>query len=150
MSDGIKLCRCKVDDIPAIVKLSSDLSEEGLVNALKEEELQEAVTGAYIIVAKIKAAGEIVGFAVSSYSWGKLHIEEIGVRRDMRAKGIGKKILADLVRHAKKKNLPEVYCEIKEKNIPSLKLFSGFGFKQRLHVDLGADAFYGLYLPLEI
>jgi len=71
------------------------------------------------------------------------------IRRSGQGRGIGKKLIRHLIEHAKKRKLPEVYCEVKEKNAASLKLFLGLGFQERLHIALGADAFYGLYLPLD-
>ena len=149
MCEAEKIMRCTKEDVADIVSISCDLSKDGLVNALSVEELQEAVAskGYYVVV--VKDDEQVVGFSVSSYSWGKLHIEEVGVRRDVQRKGIGKKLITHLVKHAKKKKLPEVYCEVKEKNIPSLKLFLNAGFKQRVFVPLGDGAFYGLYLPLD-
>ncbi len=154
-------------DVPEVARISADLGKRGLVNVLKEEELRKTAksAGYYVVVARVAAGvgdtgtwgvgdadpanDNVLGFAISSYSWGKLHIEEVGVRKDMQGRGIGKKLIRHLIEHAKERKLPEVYCEVKEKNAASLRLFFGLGFQERLHIALGADAFYGLYVPLE-
>ena len=99
MNDEMKISRCTEDNVAEVALISAELGKEGLVNILKEEELRDAAggDGYYVVVARVQVNDEVVGFAVSSYSWGKLHIEEVGVRKDMQGRGIGKK----LVRHLK-------------------------------------------------
>mgnify|MGYP001605256342 CR=1 FL=1 len=145
MSEEIEIVLCSEENIPEVVSISQCLSADGLVNALSVEELQKGDENYYVIVAKLD--NRVVGFAVSSYSWGKLHIEELGVKKEIQIKGIGKKIIDHLIAHAKEKKLPEVYCEVKAKNVASLKLFLSHGFMERLFFSLGDDPFYGLYLP---
>ncbi|MBI5220124.1 MAG: GNAT family N-acetyltransferase [Bacteroidia bacterium] len=146
MNEEIQIVLCSKGDIPEVVSISHALSADGLVNALNTGELQKGGENNYTIVAKF--ADQVVGFAVSSYSWGKLHIEELGVKKEMQRKGIGKKLVEHLITHTKKKKLPEVYCEVKAKNIASLKLFLSLGFIERLFFSLSDDPFYGLYLPI--
>lgn len=146
MNKEIEITACVPKDIPEVVSISLCLSADGLVNALTTAELQKCSEDHYIIAAK--SADQVVGFAVCSYSWGKLHIEEVGVKKEMQRKGIGKKIIEHLIAHAREKKFPEVYCEVKVKNTASLKLFSSHGFKERLFVSFTDEPFYGLYLTL--
>lgn len=146
MNEEIQIVLCSERDITEVVSISHALSADGLVNALNTEKLQKGSENYYVIMAKF--VDQVVGFAVSSYSWGKLHIEELGVKKKIQRKGIGKKLVEHLITHAKEKKLPEVYCEVKAKNVASLKLFLSLGFIERLFFSLSDDPFYGLYLPI--
>ncbi|MBI4645935.1 MAG: GNAT family N-acetyltransferase [Bacteroidia bacterium] len=115
MNEEIHIVLCSEENIPEVVTISQSLSADGLVNVLNTKELQKGGENYYVIVAKLD--DHVVGFAVSSYSWGKLHIEELGVKKEIQRKGIGKKIIEHLIIHAKEKKLPEVYCEVKAINI---------------------------------
>lgn len=146
MNEEIEIVSCAEENIPEVIVISHCLSADGLVNALSAKELQKDCENKYVIVAK--SVNRVVGFALSSYSWGKLHIEEVGVKKELQRKGIGKQLIEHLITHAKEKKLPEVYCEVKAKNVASLKLFLSNGFIERLFFPLGDNPFYGLYLPL--
>lgn len=141
--------RATKEDAYALAEISSEVAEEGMVKEFKPEELKELLSNEkfYIVVGKLDK--ELAGYALSTYSWGKLHILDIAVKKGVRRMGIGKVIVKHLISHALEKRLPEVYCEVKAKNIPALNLFTGLGFKFKLFSMLVEGGFYGLYLPIE-
>lgn len=146
----ITVSRATFDDVYALAEISSEVAEEGVVSGFEPEEVKGLLSNEmyYIVVGKLD--GETAGYAFSTYSWGKLHILDIAVRRDLRGIGIGKMMVRHLISHALERGLSEVYCEVKAGNIPALNLFTGLGFKFRIYSTLVEGGFYGLYLPIEV
>lgn len=142
--------RATCDDAYALAEISSEVAEEGLVRKLNSEEVKDLLSNEfhYIVVGKLD--GETAGYALSTYSWGKLHILDIAVRRGLRRLGVGRMMVKHLIFHALERGLPEVYCEVMARNIPALNLFTGLGFKFRIYSTLVGGGFYGLYLPIEV
>jgi len=145
----IRVSRANKEDAYPIAGISSEVAEEGMVKEFKPEEVKELLSNEkyYIVVGKLDK--ELAGYALSTHSWGKLHILGVAVKKSVRRMGIGKMIVKHLISHALEKGLPEVYCEVKARNIPALNLFTGLGFKFKLFSTLVEEGFYGLYLPIE-
>lgn len=145
----MRVSRATEEDTHALAEISSEVAKEGMVKEFKSKEVKELLSNEkyYIVVGKL--AEELAGYALSTYSWGKLHILDVAVRRSERRRGMGKMLIKHLISHALEKGLPEVYCEVKARNIPALNLFTGLGFKFRLFSTLVEEGFYGLYLPIE-
>jgi ribosomal-protein-alanine N-acetyltransferase len=148
---NIEIIECQnsreVDDI---IEIAVEASEEDAIRAISAEELTKMLRKSdyyYVVVAKVSE--KTVGFATAAYSWGKLHIYDIAVKRDMRRQGIGKALVSHLIGHAKKLKLTEVYCEVKVKNKASINLFRKLGFRSR-GLYLIAGGFYALYMPIDV
>ena len=90
----IRVSRANEEDAYAIAGISSEVAEEGMVKEFKPEEVKELLSNEkyYIVVGKL--GKELAGYALSTYSWGKLHILDIAVKRGERRMGIGKKTLS--------------------------------------------------------
>ncbi len=148
MEINFKVTKCKQEDIKYVIEITKQAKDEGFLDEITYEGLKECLSKSdyyYIIVAKKNK--EVLGFASSSYSWGKLHILDIGVRKDLRRKGIANALVLHLTEHAKRKKLIEVYCEVKQNNTGSLKYFLNHGFKKKALYSI-AGGFYALYYPL--
>ena len=145
----MRASRATEGDAYAIAEISSEVAEEGIVREFKPEEVNGLLSneGYYIVVGKLDE--EVVGYVLSTYSWGKLHVLDIAVRKSKRRMGMGKMLVKHLISHAVERGLPEVYCEVKAKNIPALNLFTSLGFKFKLFSTLVEGGFYGLYLPIQ-
>ncbi len=149
MSENIKVAKCQEKEIQDVINIASEATKEGFIEEISPDRFREMLTKTdyyYIIVAKRNE--KVAAFATSTYSRGKLHIHDIAVKKEMRRKGIGTTIVLHLIEHATMKKLDEVYCEVRAKNISSLKLFSKLGFKQR-GLYLISGGFYGLYLTIK-
>ncbi|HID91043.1 TPA: GNAT family N-acetyltransferase [Candidatus Bathyarchaeota archaeon] len=145
----ILILKATEEDAYELAKVSSEAAKEGMVREFKPEEMKGLISneGYYIAVGKL--GEEVVGYILSTYSWGKLHILDIAVKKSKRRMGIGKALVKHLISHASEKGLPEVYCEVKARNIPALNLFAGLGFRFRLFSTLVEGGFYGLYLSIQ-
>lgn len=145
---NLRICKATREDVYRVAEVSSGAAKEGMVKEFSPEELMEIFSSEKYYVAVAGLDKEVVGYAMSAYSWGKLHILDIAVDRSRRRMGIGKMLIKHLISHALEKGLPEVYCEVGAKNIPALNLFTSLGFRFKIFSTLVAGGFYGLYLPI--
>ena len=79
------------------------------------------------IVAKI--ADKIVGFAGFIPVLDEADISNIVVRKDFRGKKIGSLLLERLIDLANSMNLKVLNLEVRESNVPAIKLYEKFGFE---------------------
>jgi len=144
----MRILKATEDDAWQIANISSEVAQEEVVKEFKPDELTEILSDKKYYIAVAKLNGEIAGYAMSTYAWGKLHILDTAVKESRRRMGIGKMLIKHLIAHAVERGLSEVYCEVKARNIPALNLFTSLGFRFRVFSIL-AGGFYGLYLPLK-
>jgi len=145
----IAVSRATEEDVYALAEISSEVAEEGVVKQFKPEEAKGLLSDEKYYIAVGKLNKEVAGYALSTYSWGKLHILDLAVRKDRRRMGVGKMLVKHLISHASESGLSEVYCEVKARNIPALNFFTGLGFRFRVFSTLVEEGFYGLHLPIE-
>jgi len=102
----------------------------------------------YVLTAKQNE--EIVGYAFARFAWGKMHVMDIAIKKEMRRQGIGKEMMKWLINHAKSRDLSEVYLEVRASNAPAVKMYQGLSFKIRFILPRlynGEDGL-AMYLPL--
>ena len=73
--------------------------------------------------------GEIVGFGGISVVLDEATVNNIAVRVDKRNCKIGTKILEKLIDISKSLNCSSVTLEVNVENVPAIKLYENFGFK---------------------
>lgn len=77
-----------------------------------------------------KQENEIVGFAGILLIIDQINIMNIVVKKDKRNLGIGSLLLKEIIRYSKIHNATSITLEVNEKNIPAIKLYEKYGFKQ--------------------
>ena len=77
-----------------------------------------------------KQENEIVGFAGILLIIDQVNIMNIVVKKDKRNFGIGSLLLEVIIRYSKIHNATSITLEVNEKNIPAIKLYEKYGFKQ--------------------
>jgi len=147
---GISLAEADIADVSAIYGLASHYS--GSTQGWTQEELNELISdsqGYYVLVAK--QLDSTVGYAIARFAWGRSHISDIAVKEDMRGRGIGRKIMSQLIDHAKSRKLSEVYLEVRASNTPAVRVYQSLSCKIRFRMAGMHDGEDGLamYLPLE-
>jgi ribosomal protein S18 acetylase RimI-like enzyme len=146
----ISIVKADIADAPAIYELA--LHYSGATQAWTQERISDLISdiqGHYVLVAKQLSSA--VGYAIARFAWGKMHVWDIAVNEDMRRRGIGKKMMSQLIDHAKSKDLSEVYLEVCASNTPAVRMYQGLSFKIRFQMPGiydGEDGF-AMYLPLQ-
>ncbi len=77
-----------------------------------------------------KQENEIVGFSGILLIIDQVNIMNIVVKKDKRNFGIGSLLLEEIIRYSKIHNATSITLEVNEKNIPAIKLYKKYGFKQ--------------------
>ena len=78
----------------------------------------------------IKQKNKIVGFAGIILIIDEVNIMNIVVKKDKRKLGIGSLLLEKIIEFSKIHGAVSITLEVNEKNIPAIKLYKKYGFKQ--------------------
>lgn len=117
-----KMKICDLDSISSI--LYTEFDNFWTYNIFKQE--LENPNSKYL-VAKIN--NEIVGFAGFIKIIDEADISNIVVKKNFRNLKIGSNLLQKLIELASSLNLKLLNLEVKESNVPAIKLYTNFGFK---------------------
>ena len=74
--------------------------------------------------------GKVAGYAVLSIAAGEAHILNICVEPQLRARGLGAKLLDELLLRARAATVREVFLEVRPSNETALALYKKKGFVQ--------------------
>lgn len=77
-----------------------------------------------------KQENEIVGFGRNTVNYWSSQYYEYCCKKDKRNFGIGSSLLEEIIRYSKIHNATSITLEVNEKNIPAIKLYKKYGFKQ--------------------
>ena len=105
--------------------LLTDFDNFWSYNILKQE-LENGKSKYFVI----KQENEIVGFAGIMLIIDEVTIMNIVVKKDKRNLGIGSLLLEKIIGYSKIHNATSITLEVNEKNIPAIKLYEKYGFKQ--------------------
>ncbi|MBP3800998.1 MAG: ribosomal protein S18-alanine N-acetyltransferase [Clostridia bacterium] len=94
-------------------------------NILKQELLNE---NSIYLVAK-NSEGLILGFSGVQFILDEADITNIVTRKSFRNKGIGSKLLENLIIASKEKNMSSITLEVNENNIYAISLYKKFNFE---------------------
>ncbi len=118
-------------DIPSIMQLerqsatASHWTEEQYRQALAREGLERLV-----LVGSEDLETSPAGFLVAQHLAPEWELENIVVASTYRRKGLGKRLLNELVAAAKKTNSTAVFLEVRESNAAARTLYEKAGFAQ--------------------
>ena len=122
-----KISKMSIEDLKSIKSiLTTDFDNFWSFDIL-EEELE--CSNSYVIVAR-DINNTIVGFAGIKVILDEADIMNIVVKKDKRNFGIGSLLLEEIIRYSKIHNATSITLEVNEKNIPAIKLYKKYGFKQ--------------------
>ncbi len=86
-----------------------------------------------LLVAKLE--NELVGFSHSRKESGRILLQGIGVEKNQRSKGIGKKLLEKTLLIVSKFDLP-IYLKVENSNDVAINLYSKEGFVSKKYGDV--------------
>ncbi len=72
----------------------------------------------------------IIGFVHYDYIYDRFEIIDIIVSENYRGKGIGSKLMEELIARAKNENIKNITLEVKNQNCPAIFLYEKYGFKK--------------------
>jgi ribosomal-protein-alanine N-acetyltransferase len=113
-----------LDSVLAVERLSfpSVWSRESYLRELRNR-------NSYYIVARLE--GEIIGHAGMWVVLDEAHISTLAVHPARRRRKLGRFLLAHLIQIAEQKGAAHITLEVREGNLPALRLYEQFGFQSR-------------------
>jgi ribosomal-protein-alanine N-acetyltransferase len=76
------------------------------------------------------AEDEVAGYLVTQWVLDEIHILNLAVATSFRKRGIARQFLEFLVSRAKKRNVRDLYLEVRISNEAAKALYDAFGFSQ--------------------
>ena len=117
---------CRREDLSAILKIEKESFPDPWGRELLEKEL--SLSFSWFIVAEVD--GEVVGYLVAWIVGDSCELNRIAVAPCMRSRGIGKRLLYELINYCKNRNVKEIFLEVRESNLNAIKLYGSSGFEK--------------------
>lgn len=110
------------------VRIIAELEKEYFSDAWSEKSINNEIEKERVIVIKDKS--EIVGYCIFMCAADEGEILRIAVRKNMRKKGIGKKLLSFAITQMEKVDCISVFLEVRASNFAAAALYESVGFKK--------------------
>ncbi len=132
-TDSVLIRRATDRDIPAIKRLA----QSSQIAAHWSDQQYESILRAnslglarLILVAEFARRSDVLGFLVARHLAPEWELENIAVAPDMRGKGIGKRLMQELIQQANDTNSESVFLEVRESNAVARSLYLKLGFRE--------------------
>ena len=123
---SIMIRRALPEDAAAIYGIENEISR----HPWTEDQIREEIEFCQAYTCVAETGGRIVGFATMQNAAEFAHINELGVLASQRRRGLGRRIMEDLIREAEERGCDTVSLEVRRSNAPALALYRSFGFRQ--------------------
>jgi len=112
----------EMDEVMALERraFTSPWTREMYLRELEKEE-------ACYLTARL--GGELVGYAGALLILDEAHVMTLAVREDARRRGVGARLLLELIRRMEKKGARFLTLEVRKSNHAAIELYSRFGFQ---------------------
>jgi len=110
--------------------------------ALYLGELSQPATRAYYVA---RVGNDVVGYAGMMMVVGEAHITNIGVAPEWQRRGVGRRLLDQLAREARRRSAQNLSLEVRMSNIGAQELYREFGFvpagiRKNYYAEVNEDA----------
>ena len=132
-ADVCTLRRMRWWDIPGVLRLEERLfAEDAWNDAMFWSELAERESRHYVVAAAADADKdvEVVGYAgLCAYAADQCFVQTIGVDPTYQRRGIGSRLLQDLVDEADRRKCRLLDLEVRDGNDAAIAMYEQFGFR---------------------
>lgn len=115
-----------LSDIDKVAALEKELFSDAWSENMLTDCMQQSHYRVSVCVNELQ---EIVGYLISTHVAGEAELLRIGVRTEMRQRGLGSMLMAKLVQLCAKLQTPDVFLEVRESNESAISLYKRFGFE---------------------
>ncbi len=135
----ITVKKASSDDAEQIFALSvqCNLAEWSEADYRNEAERNDSM----MLTARLNAEKSVIGFiaarltgfvksAVENDEYRELDIINFGVKAELRRKGIGRRLLEEILRLASEQNVGSVWLEVRQSNGEAIKFYESYGFTE--------------------
>ncbi len=108
-----------------IIKIEQELFHQPWSKQHFQEEIEKiSVSKNWVITIN----GEVIGYVFGWMIDDEYHLNNIAVKKQFQKKGIGKKLLLEVIEYTKSQNGLLVFLEVMHKNKPAIRLYEKNGF----------------------
>lgn len=111
------------------------------------EAFESELVQRYTVYLVARAQGRVVGFAGMHVLWEFAHVTNIAVHPEFRGRGIGERLLRELIRIGARRGATRMTLEVRAGNAPAQALYRKLGFvtepgavRRGYYTDTGEDA----------
>jgi ribosomal protein S18 acetylase RimI-like enzyme len=112
-------------DLPAVVEVDAAAFDLLWQNSLPA--LEQAYPQA-VLATVVEAEGQVLGYQISTSNPYGIHLARLAVRPEMQGRGLGRALIADLVRQAERRGVYHLTVNTQSDNAASLALYKKTGF----------------------
>ena len=114
-------------DLPAVAEVDAAAFDLLWQNALPT--LEQAYPQA-VLATVVEADGQMLGYQLSTRNPAGIHLARLAVRPEMQGRGVGRALIADLVRQAGRRGVYHLTVNTQSDNAASLALYKKTGFHE--------------------
>jgi ribosomal-protein-alanine N-acetyltransferase len=124
-----------ISDIPQILEIENECQPEPWTEKAFLEEIDKAYS--QLLAARLATGAsnpgrppqDVAGYVCFWSVAGEIQILDVAVRRDLRRRGIGRKLIEAAIRAGREENAGCVTLEVRESNLAASKLYETLGFR---------------------
>lgn len=136
------------EDLEQVVKIEAYCNRPPWSHESFRAELKKEFSNFWVL-SDDESDQQVIAYAVFSFDGKQAHLQTLGVDREFRRKGHGKKFLRYLINYVLRKKGESIYLELRKSNTAALALYQSLGFVvirnvKNLYPD-GEDAFAMLF-----
>ena len=120
----IQIDRMSVDHLAAVLRIENDVFHDPWSQTAFFEVLSLSPHNWVALV-----DGAVVGYLISQWVLDEVHILNVAVAAERQRHGIGRELLAFLVKTAAKRGMRDLFLEVRICNRPAITLYEHFGFE---------------------
>ena len=121
----IEIFKMTEDELSSLAEIENECFSLPWSEASFREELDR--DGSFFLVARLD--GEIAGYVGLQFVLDEGYITNVAVRRELRRRGVGKRLMESIIKIARDMPLSFVSLEVRESNFGAIALYEGLGFK---------------------
>ena len=117
-------------DLPAMKKLAAESSAAAQWSADAYQSLFQSSSPVVCHVLVAEERGDVLGFLAARSVDSEFELENVAVAAASRQKGIGKKLVSELLKLSQSQGATAVHLEVRESNRPARCLYQSCGFHE--------------------
>ncbi len=124
---GFAIQPMRLGDLPAVAEVDAAAFDSLWQNSLQALQLAYPQAVAPTIV---EVTGKVVGYQISTRNPLGVHLARLAVRPEMQGHGLGRALVADLIRQVARLGVTRLTVNTQSDNFTSLALYNNIGFRE--------------------
>ncbi len=117
--------RMRPEDLDEVMEIERRSFSSPWTRDMYRREL-ERPEGCYLVA---RCGEELAGYAGALLIFDEAHVMTLAVREDLRRRGIGARLLLELIRNVESMGARFLTLEVRKSNLPAIELYTRFGFQ---------------------